>query len=412
MGLHFSSILLYSFASLFILACGNSGEPLETKGPIAIKLTCKSEATCPSTGQCGTSPFIGDSRIVSLPDIPIDSGFFEKFYSQQAASALFELSGLAAWQSILSSGVLVNKIVINPDKQCRFFSPLRSTRLEIEKQWKSLNSSSGPRNFLLGLFTTKIQQRTSGGPGQLITPTITVSEDTEKWTLLHEYYHFLFARERVKDPNFSFDKKLTSHLEELSRNTENQMKLFGRKPTPKIAEELAYLLNEFFDISFELDSRGPLEEFAIEGLLIGRVLRDQEVLLFNVFGLSEEIKKILQDNLKITLAKKEFLPIEMGPSSLRSQQERHHWNRALGQFSELQETIVNHIQDINQKVREAARIARQADSFSRYSLPKTLETLKNTTVSPIHHYNDRIFKLKSSYLEKMKKSFLENIKET
>lgn len=392
---------------LLIVSCnkklddpGRTGQPASNRPQ-----SCSTPETCPKTGQCDVSPFSGEPETKRLPDQPENSGFFGKKYSKVAAEALAKSSGLATWNSIITSGVPVSKIVVDPTASCRFFAPLAPADAETQRRWKSFDRGTPSNSFLLGLFRTREIRPIGGGPGRLASPAITVREDTERWTLLHEYHHYLFARERVKNHNFQLQQDILRDLQGAVGELESLLNQLERKPRPRLATRAAEIFHEIFQLSLQIDVRGPLEEFAIEGLLINQydsgllkyVNESQD--LGNAIGYMTSNKKRVDNDLDSLQSNLERFTesIELYQSSSKSDL----WQKALSRLNQVSNDIQSHRLDIDQKFARAHRIVRQSEVFSALALGAPTDMENFPTLLPKSHHDPEISRKKSETIERL-----------
>jgi len=248
----------------------NTPQPLVQTRPAPPMVLCTDENPCASTGSCHHTPFEGVRQAVA-PQAGgfVDSGYFQKPIQEDLSNSLMDLSGEATWNSILSWGVPVFKIATQGSKNpCRYYAPLSDAPGDLQKKWRSFQHKTVGRG-LLGLFTSQTV-RNGGGDVSLVDPVILVREDSQRWTLVHESHHFLFARARINVRPYLFDREILQRIEKRRSQILRQKQRFDDNPSNALASKLLESYRKIFELNLDLDRRGPLEEFAIESRLIER----------------------------------------------------------------------------------------------------------------------------------------------
>ncbi len=229
-------------------------------------------------GDCQRSPFDGaefSGPISQGPRQPLR--LFNKDFYLEGLEATLNASSYSIANSLFNEGVeiLQVKSLSNADLSCRYFDFLPEARGVAQSQWDSVASPNGGASALLGLFTTIYSKNSQTKETRLKDPTIMVIDQTQKWTLLHEMSHYLFAKARSRQNDLSFNSELERIVENENRRIQKLRNQLQNKETQAIAEDLLQAYVGFFRTNFELDKRTALEEFAVEGLLIDYAKQDR-----------------------------------------------------------------------------------------------------------------------------------------
>ncbi len=227
-------------------------------------------------GDCNLSPLNGfdfDSNTFNGPTQ--SSGYFNKSLSLQAFHEALDSSSYSIVDALYRQNVNLYRIPQTNSQNCQYFDFIFTAPEIYQQQWNVLNPRSTRRGRLLGLFTTFFEKNPSSLQVTLNQPTILLRGDTQKWTLVHEMAHYLFAKDRASQHNMPFKRELEAHAlrsKNLAVLTKNQ--LTSNSPS-SLADQLMDHYQSFWDANFELDSRGPLEEFTIESLLVEKFQLNQ-----------------------------------------------------------------------------------------------------------------------------------------
>lgn len=120
------------------------------------------------------------------------------------------------------------------------------------------------------------------------TPLIVLTDLTSKWTLLHEFIHHLFEKERL-----ALNPYADSALAENQQNArEYFLEIYSKRTDPSKIKDVIKVFCEYVEAEIALSKNVSLEEIAIEKLLIE--LENQNA----VSGLNLEQKIIAQNYIK------------------------------------------------------------------------------------------------------------------
>lgn len=243
------------------------GQNFEASGNPAIKLLPDYDAK--AIGTCDNDPLAGDE--VSLLDIDpsvSSSQYFGKRLQLDQLESSLSASSYSIALNLRLQGVHLYHVADNPSSQCRYFAFLPSPTEKAAESWRQY--SGGGFSSLLGLFITLFSRNDGSGNVRLDNPTIMLRHNTQKWTLLHEMTHYLFAWTRAKQINMPFDRELLAEMKTIDSDIKQlESQLFFNAPAAA-AQQLANKYRRLFELSYELDKRSYLEEFAIESMLLER----------------------------------------------------------------------------------------------------------------------------------------------
>lgn len=264
------SILLLLASILLISACSSDDEgensspqPLIGQKPYDI-------------GICDHSPRTGQTMPDFNAPTPIqNSGFFNKQFLFEPFLASLKSSSLSIAQVLQREGVNLFQVQVDPSASCRYFDFLFEAPIQQLKSWESVTYSNQIGSRLLGLFTTYYNKNKENLQVNLSDSTIMVRSDTQKWTLIHEMAHYLFARGRITELDMPFNKDLEAQIERTLDVIEELKIRFDNRPNAQLAHNLVDNYQGLFKLTIELDARGPLEEFTIEAMLSDQAARGE-----------------------------------------------------------------------------------------------------------------------------------------
>lgn len=220
-------------------------------------------------GRCSQSPFAGLDFAVAKSSSSFQvSEYFGKVFAEDQLKSALPSSAFTIAKDLFDSGVEVHQVPSNSDPTCRYFDFLTEPPQVAQKNWNDANAFSTPTSQLLGLFTTIYSRDNNTQSGFLTEPTIMVLDSTQKWTLLHEMAHYLFAQARVVTPPLVFNSELDTRITQRRNEIQRQLRAYDQSPSAQTALAIVQSYRLFFDDNFELDSRTALEEFTIESMLL------------------------------------------------------------------------------------------------------------------------------------------------
>jgi hypothetical protein len=288
-------------------------------------------------GECYVSPIDGDN----LPQKSLDlsyrkTGYFQKTLALGHLNSVMATSGRDTWRYITGLNIPIYKVQENPEARCRYFAALDPAPEDLKATWDGFSTDGGT---LLGLYSNSLSKNTSTGEVKITDKAILVREDSERWTLVHEFSHYLYSESRTQQNGLQFPREVRDDLKVLRRKIRKLKDDLEEDPTQEKALSLLYNLDKFFEKTHQLNVQGPLEEFAIESYLLEKhsegvlkyinVERDPtnaiNYMRFNAFFVMEPYREFLGD---LKAINREFISEE--------------WPRAQRRFKELR----NHVRQI------------------------------------------------------------------
>jgi hypothetical protein len=195
-----------------------------------------------------------------------ESSYFEKHLNIYLLAGIMPADIESGLQFISQSSVKIFKVP-SEKEGCKNYSILSDPPNQIMQVWTQLNESLGDKDaFVLGLFMPVDKLRSLGI--SLEEPVIIYREDTEKWTLVHEYLHFLFNKDRETQGEFVMAnlkqmEKVGADFDAKTKNaTETQIK------NPSFLKEVAALFQDHENRLLNHLRNFTLEEMTIETELI------------------------------------------------------------------------------------------------------------------------------------------------
>lgn len=275
--------LLFIFALSVFTSChqGESSPQGQLLGP-------RPTYNATAIGDCATSPTTGESSYSKLQQPTfVDSGFFGKDFRQLFFLQALKASSIDVVDWLYEHGVQVLRIETNSNSRCRYFGFLNRATPEYVNIWEKHGGQrdSNEKQALLGLFHTRFQRPSNGGYAQMRKPVILLRDDTDRWTLLHEKTHFLFAQGRLQAPNMAFIETLRKDNRALYRRLRSLEFEYIQEKKSEVAQQIIKTFSDYLIVNQELFNRGPLEEFTIESLISTQVIKNNSQGLNQAEGL-------------------------------------------------------------------------------------------------------------------------------
>ncbi len=193
---------LYAFCaaiSLLLAAC--SGGSSGSSDPAIPDKTGNGDlASCELKSDAGDA---GDSQLLEREMIA--TGNFGKGYYSNWLEAVLKTSGVETIRLVTQAGVNIYKGKHNK-KGCSFFAGLVDAPTDLQAEWDRAQRAN--ENAILGLYLPP----DAGINSIAQTPAIIMREKTDRYTLVHEFFHHNFSRHRsdkienVQDPRKEFIK--------------------------------------------------------------------------------------------------------------------------------------------------------------------------------------------------------------
>lgn len=250
-------VLLFS---VWLMSC----QPSATPSPVDLVIvnSQESEMNCGLPWDQG-----GQLQPRSLPEPEVQKTFFGKKIDISKLKQVFDLSAQSTTEAIRLSGVDVYQLsglqVQNSLKakqqNCQTLNGLPEASESLQEEW-AVQDPSGLKNLGLFLPSWKSELRHSKKP------IILVKSSTDRWTLVHEYVHYLFYEQREK--NHQYDREFIPRFRKAYARFENIEPKYlekGNDETSKLEQIRTWIdvTEKFSDLFLNY----TLEEIAVESLL-------------------------------------------------------------------------------------------------------------------------------------------------
>lgn len=258
------------FCSCLVLAACNSnsssGEPISLYG----------ELDPTNHGECTQNPNAG--RFVNLIQVDQsfqDSGYFHKIIRLGQLDEILGASAKSIASHLIAQDVKVYRMIEDRESKCQYFSFLQAPSAKAQQTWDRLSGDSDSGgSVLLGLFTTLYSKLKGSGKVSIKEPTIMVRHDTQKWTLVHEMAHYLFAKGRIQELHMPFQDELLKEIEKNLESFQSNMESYQENNEDTYAKAAIHSFRQIFELNHKINIQGPLEEFTIESMLVERTQKD------------------------------------------------------------------------------------------------------------------------------------------
>lgn len=217
--------------------------------------------TCPSI----TNGDLADFKAINNEQI--ETAHFGKKYNRAWLEAVQNAS-IKSTADLISQTQVQLLVYEKKNAKCKNFSFLTPTSPEINEVWENQTFGSSPLSKLNGLYIPK--DATSNVKIFHQNNTLILSEDADKWTLVHEFMHHNFHIQALKN---GYDQVATNKR---AIDTEEKLRKifpeFYKARPKKIPEEfkIEEAISSFYDAVMAIDEARVhvvLEEAAIEYLL-------------------------------------------------------------------------------------------------------------------------------------------------
>jgi hypothetical protein len=220
-------------------------------------------------GQCSNDPEVGESIEAPITfGAPQNTAYFGKRFYTQSLEKTLQASSFSIAKALFDEGVDLYQVPSYVPSRCRYFDFLNPTIsvATVQESWNQSVKLAPSQNALLGLFATKYRKNLQSGHVTLRYPSIVLLDRTQKWTLIHEMSHYLFARARILSPHMPFNEDLNNR-NRLVRSQINSLRDISRLDQNQ-AQLLVTLYEDYIAFNLELDKREALEEFTIEAMIL------------------------------------------------------------------------------------------------------------------------------------------------
>lgn len=233
------------------------------------------------TKSCKYELLEGDSADFSLVEsADFASSYFNKEYNQAHLNAILTTNVSASIDFINKTGATVYKSSAIASQVCQkpLFAQATTLPKDLDTIWSTATGSHQDKDSLiLGLYLPKSFDQTS--PSLQSSAAIILRENTNRWTLVHEYMHHLFSQRSIElgyDQNFE-TSQLNSAIYEMRR--------IAQDPNKSDSSKSLLLAQPFAQYAKGIDNQMihfSLEEITIEATL--KTLQNQGSLKYAPSG--------------------------------------------------------------------------------------------------------------------------------
>lgn len=206
----------------------------------------------------------GTADYSALGTVNITQAYFDKEYNLNLLAAVYSSSVENTLDFVNQTGATVYKSELIPTNLCSLslFATAKTMTSDVKKRWNSANDSLSDDSIILGLYLPKTDspQYPSLNKGAAIV----VRENTNRWTLVHEFMHHLF-KVRAAETGYNDETakaeytKLADALDKIGNDktlTDEQKYQKGARPFIQYANAADTVYRQYF-----------LEEVTIEATL-------------------------------------------------------------------------------------------------------------------------------------------------
>lgn len=252
------------------------------------------------TQSCKYDVLEGDQADFTLSDTnDFTASYFEKEYNKAHLAAILSTNVSNTIEFINKTGVTVYKSSPIASQICQrpLFAQASELPSDLEKIWKMANGDHKEKDSLiLGLYLPQDFDNTSTSLKK--SAAIIIRENTNRWTLVHEFMHHLFSQRAIQLGYKQNEEK--SKLESAIYN----MQRIAKDPSKSEAEKYFQLVSPFIAYAHGIDSQMiqfSLEEITIEATL--KNLQNQGLLKYAPAGsnwyISVSAEKALENYKKV-----------------------------------------------------------------------------------------------------------------
>lgn len=200
----------------------------------------------------------GNGQVPAKPAEEVATTFFRKSVDRARLSAVSELSARATAEFMRADGVDVYYVPVSVSRNsCSHLSGLGEASGGLFNLWKAVDGDDGG---VLGLFLPVNRVREQGATR----PVIMVRPDTDRYTLVHEYMHFVFND--LRERRGYSDERFLAEFERAQKAYDAVDALTTTSSREKVVAYMTAWLG-FTAKLVELTENFALEEMTIEALL-------------------------------------------------------------------------------------------------------------------------------------------------
>lgn len=194
----------------------------------------------------------------TLPARDIRVTFFGKKLDLSRLKAVGAASARSTYEFMKADGVDAYHTRRDKEEACLLFTRIPEATGGIRSAWNEVNKEGG----LLGLFLPVNRVRDTGFASSR--PVIMLRADTDRYTLVHEYMHFVFNA--LREAEGKSDAELIARFERQMAN----YKRLGEGLRNESKADLSAFIDAYLDLGHtivEVADGFPLEEMTIESVL-------------------------------------------------------------------------------------------------------------------------------------------------
>lgn len=254
---HSGPFLLVIFAFGALAAC-SAEQSSRAKAP---ELTGPTQSTAYQENSCAFTFEEGRNEVPEVAAAEMTTTFFRKRLDLGRIKSVAGLSMRATSEFMVADGVDVYHVPLRvPRESCSPLASLRVAPSNLTEIWRTVDSTGDTEVSVLGLYlpTDRIRRQGATRPAILVRP------DTDHYTLIHEYAHFLFDRERERVGRT--DSRLFTDIFEAERRLDRLTAPSSDSSDAQISEYVE-AWSRVARLTIELTETYGLEEMTIEALL-------------------------------------------------------------------------------------------------------------------------------------------------
>lgn len=264
-------------------------------------------------GTCSQNPDDGDDINFAEMDPTLqNSGYFSKKISLGYFDGSLSGSAKSITANLQNQGVKLYRVIVDPHAECRYFYFLNRPTVLSMASWNEMSEKGKTKDCetkdcdkkfqLVGHFSSNYFKEANSPAWTIVNSRIMVRHDTQKWTLLHEQGHYLFAIARGLDPNMPTNDELKARIQKGSDTILAQKSKYQAEPSTKLAMDIINSYRDFYQNNLEFSKRGPLEEFAVDSMLVERVQQNKINFINRQLDVANAFEYMLANSAGVSIA--------------------------------------------------------------------------------------------------------------
>ncbi len=215
----------------------------------------------PSTGDAAVFENLGKARI--------DTSYFGKRYNRLDLEAILGASGFSAVEYLQKRRLEMYRVPRPPGKKRApiYFVTLDPPPAVFEDIWVSISSGVGENSWLAGLYFDACPLNASCSKSAVVRPVILFDEAGDKWTIVHEFMHYLFNVERKNEGLEDHVQLEKSRRDEVAKANQ-ALQTYRANGAPEHLLPLARAYESLVDVTYKRTVQREFEEMAVEYLLL------------------------------------------------------------------------------------------------------------------------------------------------